>query len=196
MSKLSLCRKSEILGMPFGTACYKLRKMVMFDILQRHGETVCFKCGQTISNADELTLEHKEPWQTVGASLFWDVRNIAFSHSRCNLRAGFIRREIVDGNLWCSACKQFLSISRFHKERRQRTGYALYCKNCFNVKRRKIKAQGDCVHCGAKRGTKPFRVTHNICMTCANHINNNRANKQRKLARALNQSSHSSKTTS
>jgi hypothetical protein len=160
-------RKSDILGMPFGTACNRLRRMVMFSLLQRYEENVCFKCGKLILQASDLSLEHKEAWQNSGPSLFWDLDNIAFSHQQCNLRVGVVRREIIDGKLWCSSCKQFLLISCFHKESRQRTGYALQCKNCANAKRRKVKAQGDCMDCGAKRGTQAFRVTHNICLKCS-----------------------------
>ena len=167
MARTSVQRKSDVLGMPFGTACNKLRRMVMFSLLQRHGENVCFKCGKQILKASDLSLEHKEAWQSAGSALFWDLDNIAFSHPQCNLRAGVVRREIIDGKLWCSSCKQFRLISCFHKESRQRTGYALQCKSCANAKRRKVKAQGDCVNCGAKRGTRAFRATHNICLKCS-----------------------------
>ena len=46
--------------MPFGTACNKLRRMVMFNLLQRHEENVCYKCGKMILRAEDLTVEHKE----------------------------------------------------------------------------------------------------------------------------------------
>jgi hypothetical protein len=159
-------RRSEILGMPFGTACNKLRRIVMFDLLQRHKENVCYKCGKVILRIEDLTLEHKEAWQESGALLFWDLNNIAFSHRQCNLPTGIVRREIVDGTLWCSSCKEYKSISCFHKDRKQRTGYGLLCKDCSNSKRRKVKAKGDCKICGAARGTKSFRTGHNICMKC------------------------------
>ncbi|MFL6211126.1 MAG: HNH endonuclease [Pyrinomonadaceae bacterium] len=138
----------------------------MLHLLQRHGENACFKCGKLILRADELTLEHKQAWRANGAALFWDLDNIAFSHAQCNLRTGWVKREVVDGMLWCSVCKQSLPISCFHKESRQRTGYALLCKECANAKRRKVKAQGDCQSCGARRGTRPFRGSHNICLEC------------------------------
>jgi hypothetical protein len=180
--------------MPSGTACHKLRKLVLFHLAQKLGENVCFRCGQVISNVEDFTIDHKEAWRNKGAECFWDLNNIAFSHSRCNLPTGMVRREIVNGMLWCSKCKLFLEINRFYKDRKQRTGYSLVCKECNNIKRRKIKAQGDCIHCGAKRGTKPFRVTHNICFTCANRINR-QTNKQRKLARTLDQSLQPSRIT-
>jgi hypothetical protein len=119
--------------------------MVMFDLLQRHQENVCFKCGKIILKPEDLTLEHKETWQDVGSHLFWDLTNIAFSHRQCNLPKGIVRREIVDGALWCSNCKQYKSISCFHRDRKQRTGYALLCKDCSNSKRKEVKAKGDCI---------------------------------------------------
>jgi hypothetical protein len=159
-------RRSDILGMPFGTACNRLRRMVMFAVLQRHEENVCFKCGKMILKPEDLTLEHKEAWLEGGALLFWDLNNIAFSHRQCNLREGFVRREIVDGRLWCSYCKKYKSVSCFHRDKKQRTGYALLCKDCSNFKRRQVKATGDCNNCGARRGTRHFRLGHNICMRC------------------------------
>ena len=174
-------RRSEILGIPFGTACNKLRRMVMFDLLHRHEENVCFKCGKIIIRVEDLTLEHKEAWQDIGAHLFWDLSNIAFSHRQCNLPTGIVRREIVDGTLWCSNCKQYKSISCFHRERKQRTGFALLCKDCSNFKRREVKAQGDCNNCGAVRGTRAFRMSHNICMKCHNKLSHTRIIKRRQV---------------
>ncbi len=177
-------KSSKLLGMPFGTACNKLRKLVLFSLAQKLNEDVCFRCGEAILSVEDFTIEHKEAWRNKGAELFWDLNNIAFAHSQCNLPTGMVRREIVDGTLWCSKCKLFLAIGKFHKDKKQRTGYSLICKDCSNARRRKIKAQGDCIHCGAKRGTKPFRVTHNICLFCANR-NYRRTSKQRKRAHLL-----------
>jgi hypothetical protein len=165
--------------MPFGTACNKLRRMVMFHVLQRHKENVCFKCGKIILKLEDLTLEHKEAWQDVGPELFWDLNNIAFSHRQCNLPKGIVRREIVDGMLWCSNCKQYKLISSFHRERKQRTGYALLCKHCSNSKRREVKATGACNSCGAVRGTRPFRSSHNLCIKCHHRLTKERFAKQR-----------------
>jgi len=76
--------KAAQLGMPLGTAAGKLRKAVLFNVLRRHGEAVCFRCQQEIASADDLSIEHKRPWLHVDAALFWDVENVAFSHLRCN----------------------------------------------------------------------------------------------------------------
>lgn len=50
-------RKEKQLGMSFGKACHRLRKMVMFHLLVRLGENVCFRCGEIILSLDELSLE-------------------------------------------------------------------------------------------------------------------------------------------
>lgn len=179
MTTRSNRQKEAVLGMPFGTACGRLRRMMVFELLRRHGENVCYRCGGLIDGADDLTLEHKQSWQTNGAAFFWDVNNIAFSHVRCNIRDGYVKREIIDGKLWCPSCSQSLLIECFHRERRERTGYAPRCKSCNNAKRRKIKARGNCVSCGAIRDTKPFRVSHNICSEC--HQTQTLANRKSRL---------------
>ena len=172
-------RRSEILGMPFGTACNKLRRMVMFNLLQRHEENICYKCSKIILKAEDLTLEHKETWQDGGSTLFWDLNNIAFSHRQCNLPKGIIRREIADGKLWCSSCKEYKPIPCFHRERKQRTGYALLCKDCSNSKRKEVKATGNCNNCGAVRGTRPFRSSHNLCIKCHRKLTRARLSERR-----------------
>jgi hypothetical protein len=76
--------KCKQLGMPFGTACNRLRKMVMHDLLRNFGLDRCFKCGLTIESPEDLSLDHKQNWQHVDVALFWDLSNIAFSHRICN----------------------------------------------------------------------------------------------------------------
>lgn len=78
-------RKTIQLGMPFGTACAKLRKLVLFDLLKRYNENVCYRCKEIIDNADDLSIEHKKPWLDNDVNLFWDMDNISFSHLRCNV---------------------------------------------------------------------------------------------------------------
>lgn len=152
--------------MPFGTACGRLRKLVLFSLLQRHGENICFKCERRIESADELSLEHKKPWQNTDPRLFWDLNNIAFSHLRCNRRENLIRRSVIDGRLWCPKCARMQPILKFHQNRYSKTGYTDYCKGCSNDKRKTMRAKGNCGSCGAERGTKPFRTTHNLCLEC------------------------------
>lgn len=81
-------RKSAQLGMPFGTAHNQLCRIVLFDLLKRHGENFCFRCGKEIREVSQLSIEHKKAWQNHDTALFWDVNNIAFSHLSCNISAG------------------------------------------------------------------------------------------------------------
>ena len=80
-------RKSEQLGINFGTASGRLRKDVMFHLLQKHGENVCYRCKEFIETVKELSIEHKRAWldseDPVG--LFFDLENVAFSHLSCNI---------------------------------------------------------------------------------------------------------------
>jgi hypothetical protein len=78
--------KEKQLGMALGTACHRLRMLIMFRLIQRLREDVCFKCKNKILSAKECSIEHKTDWQNNDTSLFWDLDNIAFSHRKCNVR--------------------------------------------------------------------------------------------------------------
>jgi len=79
--------KDKLLGMPHGTASNRLRKMILWRMVQELGEDNCFRCGQQIKDVDDLSIEHKEPWQSADdpRAVFFDLENIAFSHLRCNI---------------------------------------------------------------------------------------------------------------
>lgn len=66
----SNARKSAFLGMPHGTASGRLRKIILFHLLQKHDENVCFRCSRRIETADELSIEHKQPWEGISVELF------------------------------------------------------------------------------------------------------------------------------
>jgi hypothetical protein len=76
--------KNEQLGMTHGKAVNRLRKLVLFDLLKRHNENICFRCNKEIINVNQLSMDHKEPWLYNNIELFWDLNNIAFSHTKCN----------------------------------------------------------------------------------------------------------------
>ena len=82
-------KKYEQLGMPLGTASGKLRKAIMFQLLQELGKDNCFQCGKVIESIDNLSIEHKVPWLDSNdpVAVFFDLNNIAFSHLKCNLSA-------------------------------------------------------------------------------------------------------------
>ena len=128
---------SEQLGMPRGTAANRLRKLVLFDVLKRHNENACYRCSEIIESAEQLSIEHKQPWEHVDARLFWDLDNIAFSHLSCNSAAGrkglsgTIQRKIgPKGTAWCSTHQQFLPIENFSLHSKNWRGLCYECKNC------------------------------------------------------------------
>lgn len=77
------------LGMPQGTAAHKLRKAIMFQMIQKLDLDWCFQCGNKIETIEELSVEHKIPWldKENAKELFFDLDNIAFSHLKCNVSA-------------------------------------------------------------------------------------------------------------
>jgi hypothetical protein len=128
-------RKQEQLGMPLGTASAKLRRLVMFRLVQRLGEDACYRCGRKIETVGELSIERKEPWFNIDPSLFWDLDNVAFSHLSCN--AGSRRRVVesligANGTEWYSGCKRFLSSD--HSGRMNKKTYTrpvkYHCNEC------------------------------------------------------------------
>lgn len=78
-------KKSQFLGMPYGTACGQLRKKILWKLVIKCGEDSCYRCNCKIETIEELSIEHKQPWEGVSKELFWDIDNIAFSHQKCNI---------------------------------------------------------------------------------------------------------------
>lgn len=74
--------------MPYGTAVNRLRKKVLFHLLCKLQENVCYRCEKPIEKEDDISLEHKIGWVNVSADLFWDLSNIGFSHTWCNYSHG------------------------------------------------------------------------------------------------------------
>lgn len=139
--------KSAQLGMSFGAACHRLRKLVMFDLLVRHEENICYRCAEPIQTPDELSIEHKEAWQDVSVNLFWDIQNIAFSHLTCNVAAGrkvgkwepgrepHNKKSGPAGTAWCSGHKSFLPTAEFSRNEHAARGLEAYCKKCRSERR-------------------------------------------------------------
>lgn len=121
------------LGMPPGTAAGRLRKMVLFHLLCRLEENTCFKCSQSIENVDDLSIEHKLPWENRDPKLFWDLNNIAFSHLRCNKAherpGGRGKRKVApEGMCWCSYHEVFEPTDNFYPDSERWNGLRAYCK--------------------------------------------------------------------
>lgn len=143
-------KKAATLGMPAGTANGRLRKNILFHLLKRLGENKCFKCGDAIDKVEDLSIEHKEPWEGRSAELFWNIENIAFSHLKCN-RPHIIHPENLGdhieryigptGTAWCSGCQKFISVDLFYENKDRWNGVYTYCKICNSEKRKFYKGR-------------------------------------------------------
>jgi hypothetical protein len=124
--------KSLQLGMPFGTASNKLRKLILFDLVTKYEGGICYRCFSKIETVDEFSIEHKNPWFGVSSNLFWDLENIAFSHISCNTRAA--RREwgknkyAPANTAWCSFGKHYTKIEHFWRSKSRKSGLNANCK--------------------------------------------------------------------
>jgi hypothetical protein len=99
MSNISNMRKSEALGMNFSTASSRLKLRIMLQLLKECGKNLCFRCNKEIEVAGDLSIDHKEDWLNSGRDkeLFWDTKNILFSHRSCNTKAGLDKRTKFRG---------------------------------------------------------------------------------------------------
>ncbi len=86
-------RESEFIGMPFQTANHRLRASILFSLVVRCGDDICFRCGEKITNPKDLSVEHKKEWMGESVALFWDLDNIAFSHRSCNVNRHCLARK-------------------------------------------------------------------------------------------------------
>lgn len=133
MGKATNQARSVQLGKSYGAACGKLRKEIMFSLLVRLRENYCFKCKKEIKGAKDLTIEHKQPWFKVSNKLFWDLNNIAFSHSWCNKvdrPRNVNEKSAPKGKAWCSGCQEFLLINRFGLRKNRNGKPRGYCNEC------------------------------------------------------------------
>ena len=122
-------KKAETLGMPHGTAVHRLRKSLLYKYVKMAGENYCFKCGAEIESVDDISIEHKEPWEGVSAELFFDLDNVAFSHLKCNVgsrrNSGRVKFEHGTRNSYeaygcrCDECKE----EKSRHNRKRYTGY-------------------------------------------------------------------------
>jgi len=142
MSNENNKRKDALLGEPHGTAAGRLRKLIIFDLAGRLGLLRCHRCASAIESPDSFSIEHVDSWQSAAdpRASFFDMRNIAFSHLVCNVRASSGRGEHnkrktlcvnghsldaantllrQDGHRDCRAC----NTNRMREERRRDPSY-------------------------------------------------------------------------
>ena len=134
-------RRAKQLGMNYASASHRLRKEVMFRLVQEVGKDSCFRCGRKIQTARELSIDHKINWLDNNSELFWDLDNIAFSHISCNSsnKGKWIVAPV--GKAWCFRCKDFRYIEEFGKNNRAANGLRNECKSCRSKHRNKVRIQ-------------------------------------------------------
>lgn len=73
-----------------GNPSFKLLRTIIFNLIKERELNKCNKCKESIDSVEEMTLAHIKPWRKTEKregckELFWDLDNIAFEHSWCNL---------------------------------------------------------------------------------------------------------------
>ncbi len=81
-------KKSRQLGENYSSASNKLRRKIMFSLIQECNKNRCHRCGKPMTESD-FSIDHKKAWQNSAnpKDLFWSMKNISFSHLRCNVGA-------------------------------------------------------------------------------------------------------------
>lgn len=161
-------KKSKTLGMPHGTATNRLRKMLLFNQLQKHKENICIRCDKNIESVEELSIDHIKPWEGISAELFWDLSNVLFSHARCNRPHTYgggrgQRFSGPDGTSWCIRCKMFEPIDDFWKNKSHWNGLSKCCKKTNHYYRKK-----DSSACGETENAEDLKPSAPIELAGAN----------------------------
>jgi hypothetical protein len=88
-------KKSRLLGLPFTTARLRLQRDIVFELAKRCQMDDCFRCGKKIERVEDMTIEHKTAWMSAPdpVATFFDLENIAFSHSLCNTKVALDARR-------------------------------------------------------------------------------------------------------
>lgn len=76
----------EKLGMAYSTARSMLLKRLLFDLANKTGRDVCYRCEKRIAAIEEFSMDHILPWRASDNPLetFSDPNNVLFSHLDCN----------------------------------------------------------------------------------------------------------------
>ncbi len=134
-------KKNNQLGMSHGSATHKLRKAILFQLVQKTDQDICYQCKKRIETIDEFSIEHIKPWLDSDnpGERFFDLDNIAFSHLVCNIKASRTphKREWPPGQAWCWECKQMKSLSEFRPSKMQNRSAT--CRPCSTATVRRLR---------------------------------------------------------
>lgn len=123
----STAAKSKQLQMPFGTACNRLRKSLLFQLAQQCGRAVCHRCQQPITDVAHFSIDHMVPWEKsdTPAYLFFDLSNIGFSHLFCNVshRRSRIGQGPAVTREKAAAYMRSVYTTERRREKKRRTGH-------------------------------------------------------------------------
>ena len=134
-------KKENQLQMSLGKASGKLRKSILFYLLKKVNENFCYRCNKEIKRVEELSIEHKQAWldSENPIELFFDLKNISFSHLKCNciFRRNFKKIEYPKDEKWCWKCRQFKHLGKFQPSAVYNRGKA--CTSCCSELRKEYR---------------------------------------------------------
>lgn len=132
--------KARFLGIPYGTACNRLRKQLLFDAVSRLGENICCRCQEVILSVDDFTIDHIKPWLNRSEELFWSLDNIGYAHSKCNTphklnyNSKWQRKVGPEGTAWCTNCQDFRLETEFRKNKSNWNNLQSECASCMKCR--------------------------------------------------------------
>ena len=130
--------KDDFLGMSYATANSRLRKIVLFHLVQRLSLDICVRCNKKIENVADLTIDHIKHWYGVSVDLYWDPTNTGFSHFSCNSQHQASKKEkTIKGKAWCARHGSYVDISMFAENKAHRNGLQRDCNLCRSKTRSK-----------------------------------------------------------
>lgn len=128
-------RSREILGQSISSANRLLLRRLTWRLLERLGETGCYRCKQPMS-VETYSIDHLVPWRDGNEAAYWDLEKISFSHAVCNAIDGAKsltrspRRRAPEGQTWCSGHKAFLPLAEFTRSANTISGRHGSCRAC------------------------------------------------------------------
>lgn len=112
-------KRTEKLGRCFSSAYRQLTRDIMFDLIVRANQNICFRCGHQMDR-DNYSIEHKDPWLNSDSPVekFFDLSNISFSHIACNAGEMHKRLRLTPEQKEESRARKRINDSAFMRRKR------------------------------------------------------------------------------